>query len=150
MYKKDLTWNDQQWLICHKTKPNQTTRSWRHPPPNSYVTLKFLFLSVISDWFYFFFPFFTITIENYRKKSSPSSSSIFPLFFNFSLCNIVGNFESLASRKFEETKWLSLDLHDKRTVYHFITTPAAHLFWQLYQSHEVIVVLGKDLLFYKL
>ena len=24
MYKKDLTLNNQQWLICHKTKPNQT------------------------------------------------------------------------------------------------------------------------------
>ena len=24
MYKKDLALNDQQWLICHKTKPSQT------------------------------------------------------------------------------------------------------------------------------
>ena len=24
MCKKDLTLNNQQWLICHKTKPNQT------------------------------------------------------------------------------------------------------------------------------
>ena len=24
MYKKDLTLNNLQWLICHKTKPNQT------------------------------------------------------------------------------------------------------------------------------
>ena len=24
MYKKDLAFNNQQWLICHKTKPNQT------------------------------------------------------------------------------------------------------------------------------
>ena len=24
MYKKDLALNDLQWLICHKTKPNQT------------------------------------------------------------------------------------------------------------------------------
>ena len=23
MYKKDLALNDPQWLICHKTKPNQ-------------------------------------------------------------------------------------------------------------------------------
>ena len=23
MYKKDLALNNQQWLICHKTKPNQ-------------------------------------------------------------------------------------------------------------------------------
>ena len=23
MYKKDLALNDLQWLICHKTKPNQ-------------------------------------------------------------------------------------------------------------------------------
>ena len=25
MYKKDLTLNNQQWLICHKTQPNQIT-----------------------------------------------------------------------------------------------------------------------------
>ena len=25
MYKKDLAQNDLQWLICHKTKPNQTS-----------------------------------------------------------------------------------------------------------------------------
>ena len=25
-YKKDLALNDQQWLICHKTKPNQTPK----------------------------------------------------------------------------------------------------------------------------
>ena len=24
MYKEDLTLNNLQWLICHKTKPNQT------------------------------------------------------------------------------------------------------------------------------
>ena len=24
MYKKDLALNNLQWLICHKTKPNQT------------------------------------------------------------------------------------------------------------------------------
>ena len=24
MYKKDLALKDLQWLICHKTKPNQT------------------------------------------------------------------------------------------------------------------------------
>ena len=24
MYKKDLALNNQQWLICHKIKPNQT------------------------------------------------------------------------------------------------------------------------------
>ena len=24
MYKKDLALNNQQWLICHKTKPSQT------------------------------------------------------------------------------------------------------------------------------
>ena len=24
MYEKDLALNDQQWLICHKTKQNQT------------------------------------------------------------------------------------------------------------------------------
>ena len=23
IYEKDLALNDQQWLICHKTKPNQ-------------------------------------------------------------------------------------------------------------------------------
>ena len=23
MYKEDLTLNNQQWLICHKTQPNQ-------------------------------------------------------------------------------------------------------------------------------
>ena len=26
MYKMDLALNDQQWLTCHKTKPNQTRR----------------------------------------------------------------------------------------------------------------------------
>ena len=25
MYKQDLVLNNLQWLICHKTKPNQTT-----------------------------------------------------------------------------------------------------------------------------
>ena len=24
MYKEDLAWNNQQWLICHKTKPDET------------------------------------------------------------------------------------------------------------------------------
>ena len=24
MYKEDLALNNQQWLICHKTQPNQT------------------------------------------------------------------------------------------------------------------------------
>ena len=24
MYKEDLALNNQQWLVCHKTKPNQT------------------------------------------------------------------------------------------------------------------------------
>ena len=24
MYKEDLVLNNRQWLICHKTKPNQT------------------------------------------------------------------------------------------------------------------------------
>ena len=27
MYKKDLALNNLQWLICHKTKPNQTKQS---------------------------------------------------------------------------------------------------------------------------
>ena len=27
MYKKDWALNNLQWLICHKTKPNQTKRS---------------------------------------------------------------------------------------------------------------------------
>ena len=27
MYKEDLTLNYLQWLICHKTKPNQTTKT---------------------------------------------------------------------------------------------------------------------------
>ena len=26
MYKKDLALNNLQWLICHKTKPNQTNQ----------------------------------------------------------------------------------------------------------------------------
>ena len=30
MYKEDLALNNLQWLICHKTKPNQTK-----PPPSS-------------------------------------------------------------------------------------------------------------------
>ena len=25
MYKKDVALNNQQWLICHKTQPNQKT-----------------------------------------------------------------------------------------------------------------------------
>ena len=29
MYKKDLASNNLQWLICHKTKPNQTTHLYR-------------------------------------------------------------------------------------------------------------------------
>ena len=39
MYKEDLALNNQQWLICHKTKPNQTKI-----PPLFYS----LFLSVSS------------------------------------------------------------------------------------------------------
>ena len=30
MYKEDLVLDNQQWLICHKTKPNQTK-------PNLYI-----------------------------------------------------------------------------------------------------------------
>ena len=29
MNKPDLALNNLQWLICHKTKPNQTKLSWR-------------------------------------------------------------------------------------------------------------------------
>ena len=28
MYKQDLASNNLQWLICHKTKPNQTWKSF--------------------------------------------------------------------------------------------------------------------------
>ena len=38
MYKEDLALNNQQWLICHKTKLNQTVFSF-------------------SFWIYFFFPY---------------------------------------------------------------------------------------------
>ena len=31
MYKEDLAFNNQQWLICHKTKPNSTKPN---PKPN--------------------------------------------------------------------------------------------------------------------
>ena len=36
MYKSDLALNNQQWLICHKTKPNQTYNLWLlyHKPFN--------------------------------------------------------------------------------------------------------------------
>ena len=30
MYKPDLALNNLQWLICHKTKPNQTILKWQH------------------------------------------------------------------------------------------------------------------------
>ena len=29
MYEKNLTLNNTQWLLCHKTKPNQTKPSYR-------------------------------------------------------------------------------------------------------------------------
>ena len=28
MYKEDLALNNLQWLICHRTKPNQTEDCW--------------------------------------------------------------------------------------------------------------------------
>ena len=28
MFKEDLALNNQQWLICHKTKPNQTKQTF--------------------------------------------------------------------------------------------------------------------------
>ena len=28
MYKEDLALDNQQWLICHKTQPHQTTKRW--------------------------------------------------------------------------------------------------------------------------
>ena len=37
MYKEDLAFNNLQWLICHKIKPNQlshlTVRAGIYPPP---------------------------------------------------------------------------------------------------------------------
>ena len=32
MHKKDLALNDLQWLICHKTKPNQIIFTIKLPP----------------------------------------------------------------------------------------------------------------------
>ena len=28
MYKKDLALNNQQWLMCNKTKPNKRVQTW--------------------------------------------------------------------------------------------------------------------------
>ena len=46
-YKKDLALNNLQWLICHKTKPNQTrpdqtkvTFSWKKIIVSKNITLK--------------------------------------------------------------------------------------------------------------
>ena len=30
MYKEDLTLNKLQWLMCHKTQPNQTEQKCKH------------------------------------------------------------------------------------------------------------------------
>ena len=32
MYKEDLSLNNQQWLICHKIKPNLGKRTTHYPP----------------------------------------------------------------------------------------------------------------------
>ena len=45
MYKKDLSWNNQQRLICHKTKPNQTK-------PGKWIE-KSLVKALNSAWLYF-------------------------------------------------------------------------------------------------
>ena len=35
MYKQDLALNNLQWLICHKTKPNQIICSSQHKDQNN-------------------------------------------------------------------------------------------------------------------
>ena len=35
MYKEDLALNNIQWLICHKTQPNQTLESTQFPNLNA-------------------------------------------------------------------------------------------------------------------
>ena len=46
MYRDDLALNNLKWLICHKTKPNQTN-------PNIRIFICFVFLSWYYDDFYF-------------------------------------------------------------------------------------------------
>ena len=44
MYKKDLALNNQQWLVCHKTKPNQTKpRTWDSLSVQGVISGQFVF-----------------------------------------------------------------------------------------------------------
>ena len=50
MYKKDLALNDLQWLICHKTKQNQTKPNQTNTKPNQTNTKAILVEE--QPWFY--------------------------------------------------------------------------------------------------
>ncbi len=45
LYKEDLALNYLQWLICHKTKPNQTKQIW--------IAIASFFMAVSNGCFYF-------------------------------------------------------------------------------------------------
>ena len=49
MYKEDLALNNLQWLICHKTKPNQIREETFCK--NSDFLLQFMYLHHLSFWF---------------------------------------------------------------------------------------------------
>ena len=70
MYKMDLELNNLQWLICHKTKPNQKPLSFR------LTNLKANFFTV--KWFYF--------VVNRNSKVHNFASSVFLLIIIRSGC----------------------------------------------------------------
>ena len=47
MHKEDLALNNQQWLICHKIKPNQT-KPYNILPPN----LEYLYSTLLMEPFF--------------------------------------------------------------------------------------------------
>ena len=75
MYKKDLALNDLQWLICHKTKPNQSNLFS--------LETKETFFSVIL---YFFFLSFFLSLDSLLFNFYLFlATSYLPIFFLLSL-----------------------------------------------------------------
>ena len=55
MYEKDLALNNLQWLLCHKTKPNQT---------KSFIFDIYMYKKVLSDFhWYCIFAFFVAVLR---------------------------------------------------------------------------------------
>ena len=77
MYKEDLALNNLQWLICHKTRPNQTNTTSIYS--NSSASFQkwlciFLFLTIFSESFLFDFKIlYTIAIFDLIKQFFPKN-----------------------------------------------------------------------------